>query len=174
MVFRSKTARRDHPVAVEYTETAASAASTLQIREAVYEALDGAGDVFIHGRWQLSANGMYVFPYDIEVGASLFGRQGYPFPIYQNVRLGLDSTRRVLVSPNLDTFRLDNLWDLDMRVSKQVKLHRLNATLIADVFNVFNSNTELVRNRNVGSSTFDQLAQNLSPRIVRFGFRVGF
>jgi hypothetical protein len=31
-----------------------------------------------------------------------------------------------------------------------------------------------VRNRNAASPTFDALAQNLSPRIVRFGLKVGF
>jgi hypothetical protein len=45
---------------------------------------------------------------------------------------------------------------------------------IADLFNVFNANTELVRNRNAASPTYGQLSQNLSPRILRFGLRVGF
>jgi hypothetical protein len=42
------------------------------------------------------------------------------------------------------------------------------------VFNVFNGNTALVRNNNVLSTSFNALAQNLSPRIARIGVVVGF
>jgi hypothetical protein len=134
----------------------------------------GTGDIFMSAKWQLSANGVYQFPRDIEVGASLFGRQGYPFPVYRNASLGLDGSRRVLVTPAIDTFRFANLWDLDLRVAKTVRLERLNLQVMADLFNVFNSNTELVRNRNAASPNFRELAANLSPRIVRFGVRVNF
>jgi hypothetical protein len=140
----------------------------------VRSAGSGSGDIFIHGKWQFNAAGMYMLPYDIVLGANVFGRQGYPFPIYRSVALGRDGTRRVLVSPELDTFRLDNLWNVDMRVSRDFKFRRVNIEAIADVFNLLNANTELVRNRNAGATTFEQLAQNLSPRIVRFGLRVGF
>jgi hypothetical protein len=37
-----------------------------------------------------------------------------------------------------------------------------------------NANTELNRQRNITSSAFGRLTQNLSPRILRFGVRVGF
>jgi len=37
-----------------------------------------------------------------------------------------------------------------------------------------NSNTALVRNRNVASPNFQQLAQNLSPRILRLGVKIDF
>ena len=62
----------------------------------------------------------------------------------------------------------------DARVSKRFTLDRLNLQLIADAFNVLNANTELQRERNVGSPNFGRLNQNLSPRILRFGVRVGF
>ena len=134
----------------------------------------GAGDIFIHSKWQINANGLYQAPWGINLAANVFGRQGYPFPVYRNAALGVDGTRRVLVSPKLDTFRLDNLWDLDVRASKVFRLDRMNIEGIADLFNVMNANTELVRNRNAGSTAFNSLAQNLSPRILRFGVRVTF
>jgi hypothetical protein len=80
----------------------------------------------------------------------------------------------VLVSPDLDAFRYDDLWNLDLRAAKSFRLARTNLEVIADLFNVLNANTELVRNRNAGSTSFDQLQQILSPRILRFGIRVGF
>jgi hypothetical protein len=140
----------------------------------VRSSASGIGDMFIHGRWQLSANALYILPGEVELGASLFGRQGYPYPVYRDVTLGRDSSRRVLVSPELDSIRHDDLWNLDMRVARSFRLGNTTAQFIADLFNVFNANTVLVRNRNIDSPSFGRIAQNLSPRIVRFGARVGF
>jgi hypothetical protein len=39
---------------------------------------------------------------------------------------------------------------------------------------VFNANTALVRVNDVASTSFNALAQNLSPRIFRVGLVVGF
>ena len=80
----------------------------------------------------------------------------------------------MLVSPELDTFRLDDLWNLDLRAAKTFRISDRSIEVIADLFNVLNSNTELVRNRNAGSTAFDTLTQNLSPRILRLGARFSF
>jgi hypothetical protein len=45
---------------------------------------------------------------------------------------------------------------------------------MGDLFNVFNANTALVRGRNAAAATFNQISQNLSPRILRFGLRATF
>lgn len=140
----------------------------------VRSAGSGAGDVFIHGKWQVSANAVYEGPYGVVFGGSLFGRQGYPLPIYRSIALGQDLTQRVIVSPELDSFRYDDLWNLDLRAAKSFRLARTNLEVMADLFNVLNANTELVRNRNAGSTSFHQLQQILSPRILRFGVRFGF
>jgi hypothetical protein len=135
----------------------------------------GAGDAFVNGQWQINVNGAYQLPYQIEVAGNLFGRQGNPMPIFQSASLGLDGSQRVLVSPEIDTFRLDDIWNLDLRGTKYVQLDRLQLTLIADLFNVFNSNMALNRQRNIATPlTFNRITQNLSPRILRFGVRVGF
>ncbi len=134
----------------------------------------GSGDIFIHAKWQINANGLYQLPGGVDLAANVFGRQGYPFPIYRSVGLGTDSTRRVLVSPELDTFRLDNLWNLDLRAAKTFHVGRTNLEVMGDLFNVFNANTALVRGRNIGAATFNQISQNLSPRILRFGLRATF
>jgi hypothetical protein len=134
----------------------------------------GSGDIFVNSKWTFNANGAYQFPWGLEAGASVFGRQGYPFPIYRSAALGVDSAVRVLVSPAVDSFRLPNLWDTDLRLAKSLALGKANLQILGDLFNLFNSNTALVRNRNVTSSSFEQLTQNLSPRIFRIGVRVGF
>ncbi|MBI3261699.1 MAG: TonB-dependent receptor [Acidobacteria bacterium] len=135
----------------------------------------GAGDVFINGKWQVNLNGMYQLPwYEIEVAGNLFGKQGTPFPFWKDGNLGNDGSNRILVTPKVDTERFDNLWNLDLRVAKTFHYDRFSAQLIADLFNVFNSDTELNRERNIASPNFDRLNVNLSPRIVRLGVRLGF
>ncbi len=134
----------------------------------------GAGDVFVNGQWQINVNGAYDLGRGFEVAGNFFGRQGNPYPIFQSATLGNDGSMRVLVSPELDTFRFDDIWNLDLRGSKTFTYQRLNMQLVADLFNVFNANTELNRQRNVLSPAFGQLTQNLSPRILRFGVRFGF
>jgi hypothetical protein len=143
----------------------------------------GSGDIFVNAKWQFNANGVYVLPYNIDAGLSVFGRQGYPFVPFRQTALGADSVR-VLIVPEIDTFRLENLWNTDLRFAKRWDLNRGYFTVIADLFNVFNANTALVRNRNAapaaGSTsgepgpTFRTISQNLSPRIWRFGVKVGF
>jgi hypothetical protein len=135
---------------------------------------NAAGSVFINARWQFNANAMYQAAYGIEVAGNVFGRQGYPFPLFRSQTLGADSGLQVLVTPQIDTFRYDNVWNTDLRVARTFKLRSVNVRLIGDLFNVLNANTALVRNNNVLSTSFNALAQNLSPRIFRAGVVVGF
>ncbi len=134
----------------------------------------GSGDAFVNGKWQVNINGAYQMPYGLEVAGNLFGRQGNPLPIFRSASLGLDGSQRVLVSPEIDTFRLDDIWNLDLRATKYATLGRVQATFVADLFNVLNSNVALNRQRNVASPVFNRITQNLSPRILRFGVRLGF
>ena len=137
----------------------------------------GSGNIYINARWQFNANGLYQAPYGIDVSANVFGRQGYPFPLFRqgtNATLGADSALAVLVTPQIDTFRYPDLWNTDLRASRTFKVNVVTIRGILDCFNVFNSNTVLVRNNNIASTSFNAIAQNLSPRIFRVGVVVGF
>jgi len=136
-------------------------------------ASSGSGTVYINAKWQVNANAMYVMPKAIEVSANVFGRQGYPYPLFRTQALGGESLS-VLVTPTIDYFRYDNVWDTDLRVARGFTLHTVNLRVTGDVFNVFNANTVLVRNNNILSTTFNQIGQNLSPRILRIGVQVRF
>ena len=93
----------------------------------------------------------------------------------RNAALGSEGTVRVLLNENLDTIRFETLWNLDLRVAKTAKFgSRASMQLIADLFNVLNSNTEITRERNAAATTFRVLGSNLSPRILRFGARLSF
>ncbi len=138
---------------------------------------NGQGNVYINARWQFNANGMYEAPYGIQVAANVFGRQGYPYPLYRpgtTAALGSDSSLNVLVSPTFDYIRYPNVWDTDVRVAREFKFNSISLRGMFDVFNLMNANTVLVRNGNVTSTSFNQIAQNLSPRIARIGVQIGF
>ena len=65
--------------------------------------------------------------------------------------------------------------DVDLRLAKNFKLgDRGRITLSAEVFNVFNSNTEMNRINQANSSAYGRLDEILAPRIARFGARVSF
>jgi hypothetical protein len=138
----------------------------------------GAGNIYTNAKWQFNANGLYQAPYHIELSVNIFGRQGYPYPLYRQgttAALGADSSLQVLVTPTIDYLRYPNLWDTDFRVAREFKAREsINIRAILDVFNIFNENTALVRNNNIASPTFNALAQNLSPRIARVGLVIGF
>ena len=136
-------------------------------------ASNSSGTVYINAKWQLNANAMYVAPFGIETSANVFGRQGYPFPLFRQQTLGGESLS-VHVTPAIDYFRYDNVWDTDVRAARAFKLQGVSLRLVGDVFNLFNANTVLVRNNNILSTTFNQIGQNLSPRIVRLGLEVKF
>ena len=134
----------------------------------------GSGSIYINAKWQFNANGMVQIPYGLELSGNVFGRQGYPFPLFRQVSLGVDTGTQVLVTPEIDTFRYPNLWNTDLRLAKDFTASRVHLRVIGDLFNVFNANTALVRNNNITSPTFNALAQNLSPRIFRIGAVLGF
>jgi hypothetical protein len=138
----------------------------------------GAGNIYINAKWQFNVNGMYEAPYGIEVSANVFGRQGYPYPMFRQgttATLGGDSTLSVLVTPQIDYFRYPDLWNTDLRAARTFKVNGgVTIRGIFDLFNAFNANTALLRSNNVAATNFNVLVQNLSPRIARVGLVVGF
>ena len=79
----------------------------------------------------------------------MFGRQGYPFPLFRTQALGADAGLQVRLTPEIDTFRYDNVWNTDLRVARSFKLRNVRLRVIGDMFNVFNANTVLIRNNNI-------------------------
>ncbi len=137
----------------------------------------GAGSIYTNAKWQFNVSGLYQAPYGIELSANIFGRQGYPYPLFRqgtSAALGADSSLQIVVTPGIDRLRYPNVWDTDFRISREFKAERISVRTIFDVFNLFNANTALVRNNNIAASTFNALAQNLSPRIARAGVVIGF
>jgi len=134
----------------------------------------GKGDIFYNARWQLNANGFYQLPAGFEVGANLFGRQGYVFPQIFQVTAGGDGRVRALATATLDEVRYPNLWDLDLRVAKAINLQRARFLLSLDLFNTLNADTVLSQNRNLAAGAFGTINEIISPRIARLGVKFQF
>lgn len=131
-------------------------------------------DIFLNAKWQFTAEAFYQLPKGIELAGVVFGRQGYPFVPFRSVVLGNADQIRVLLTPRVDTFRLPNVWNTDLRVSRPFRVNRATISVAADLFNVFNSNTELIRVRNADAANYRMITSWLSPRILRLGLRIGF
>jgi hypothetical protein len=136
----------------------------------------GSGkNYYTSAKWQVNLNGMVQLPGGFEAAANLFGRQGYPKPVYLQIDLGtLDGVPNVLAVNTTDQIRLKSLWDLDLRLAKTMRFGTSSVTLAGEIFNAFNSNTELYRNPNATSTSFNRLDEILAPRIARLSAKFSF
>jgi hypothetical protein len=136
--------------------------------------LGSGGRTFLNARWQGSASSVIRLPWNVEAAATLTGREGGPSPYIVRQSLGLDGNRPVLVTPRVDSVRLEPLWNLDARIGRSVRIGRTKVQLLADVFNVLNADTALVKDRNLRSLNFDRVTMRVSPRILRLGLRLSY
>jgi hypothetical protein len=140
----------------------------------------GKASFYTSVKWQMYANGLVQLPWGFDLSGALFGRQGGPYPLAMRLDGGQDSTLAVLVTPRIDAKRYENVWNLDLRLARALKLRGTSLTLAAEVFNVLNNGVVLSRYRYVDSSVFvstgagarpDQslgrIEEVLSPRIAR-------
>jgi Carboxypeptidase regulatory-like domain len=136
----------------------------------------GSGkNYYTSAKWQVNVNGMYQLPAGFEIAANLFGRQGYPKPVYLQLDTGaLDGLLNVLAVSSTDQIRLKNLWDLDLRLAKSIKFGGASLTVAGEIFNALNANTELYRNPNATSTSLNRLDEILAPRIARVSARFTF
>ena len=105
----------------------------------------------------------------------LFARQGFTHPIVLRLRGGADGRFRAMALPEVDSERLPDFWNLDLRVAKQIRIGgEVRLTVSGEVFNTFNSNTVLNRNREATSGVFDRLDELPNPRIIRLGAQLRF
>jgi Carboxypeptidase regulatory-like domain len=134
----------------------------------------GKSQIYSSSKWTFSANALYQLPWALEISGALYGRQGYLFPVYLNLPADKDGTLSVLGVPSVDTERLDKLWNLDLRLAKNMKLGNTNLVLSAEAFNVLNNDLILARTLRANTPTFRRADEVLNPRVVRFGIRYAF
>ena len=130
-------------------------------------------------RYQIVANGSYEGPWGLNFGANLVTRQGYAEPFFRsNVSTGDPLGRKtVLLTQNVDDFRLPAVSSLDGRVEKRFTFGTTHIALDFDVFNVLNSGTVLGKQydaRLTGATGFGNTLEIMNPRIARLGFFLRF
>jgi hypothetical protein len=145
------------------------------------------GFVRTNSRWQFNISGLYQLPGGITVAGNFFGREGFPQRYVVEVRTHdvASSMPRVLIG-RMGDHRLENVYELDLRLEKEFLLGRVRVVPSLDAFNVTNENMVLARVGLVGSydatrarrfvqnPRFNQIAEVESPRIFRAGVRVSF
>ena len=103
------------------------------------------GNDFISAKWNVNLTGAYIMPWDINLGASLSARQGYPRPFRSNVSGLPGGTIGVVLDP-IGDIRFDNVYELDLRIAKDFRfMNRVGMTLSGDLFNAPNKRTILQR-----------------------------
>ena len=138
--------------------------------------LDGAQTGTANARWVGKLTGLYVLPwYDIGVSGFLNMRQGYPFNRYilSPSRTGGIGTANVDIDRWGDV-RLDNFYQVDMRLEKQFTFGRTKWAAAFDVFNLLNSNVVLGRTAQQNSTRANFVTEVLAPRVARVGVRLNF
>lgn len=136
-------------------------------------ASSSGADGYINSRWSASLNGVYQARYGIILGAAVIGREGYIIPYYHQQRIA-GSNQQILIG-EFDDNRLDDVFQLDFRVSKDFSLPGdVVMNLSADLFNATNERTVLWRTNRVNTSSANRIAEIHSPRVWRFGARLKF
>jgi hypothetical protein len=132
-------------------------------------------DVFLNSKWQFNVNGMYQLGYGINVAGNFLGRQGYPTIYYHRVVNPDAFTTFIRIKPfDVDQFRFPDVYTVDGRVEKDLKLQRTNVTLLMEGFNLFNKAYTLQQQSRINTATANEVREILSPRIIRFGARFTF
>jgi hypothetical protein len=144
------------------------------------------GNDFISAKWNLNLTGAYIMPWDVNIGASLSARQGYPRPFRANVtglNIGSGGAIGVVLDP-IGTDRFDNVYELDLRLAKDFRLmNKVGLTVSGDLFNAPNKRTILQRetllinNAAAGvtsRSGANRITEMQSPRIWRLGAKFNF
>jgi hypothetical protein len=153
---------------------------TCQNNSQVYQESLGSGgfsQVFIGSKWNFNVTGLYQLPWNFNVAANLYGRQGYRNPYFVNVDTNNgEGTRLVLLDA---TTRLKDVYNLDLRLEKVIPIAaKASLTLSVDMFNVMNDNTVLQRENDAtgsgGAAAAGLIDEIQNPRALRFGARLSF
>ena len=137
--------------------------------------------------WTFSVSGLYQLPLGFTVSGALAGRQGFPEQYYVLVdpHDTLGGQIAVLTAP-IGTYRLPDVYELDLRVANTFKAGPVSLTPSLSVFNATNANTVLARRLQTGTynsardvpfrpdSRFNEISDFESPRIFQVGLQIAF
>jgi hypothetical protein len=140
----------------------------------------GAGDVYLTPpSLQVAVNGMIRGPFGVDVAAHFTARPGYPEPFFQSLVATSDALgpKTVLLTKNVDDFRLPTVRSLDGRAERAWVFAGIHIAVDVDVFNLLNADTVLAKQydaRLTGATGFDQVLQIMNPRVLRITAKLFF
>jgi hypothetical protein len=147
----------------------------------VVSAAGGSGKSSIYmvqPKYQIIANGVYQFKYDIDFGVSYILRQGYPMPWNRSTSGGftdpLGSTKSLLLPDDFGYARLPAISTVDVRIGKRLKAGPVTMNFDVDMFNLLNKSTDLGREYRYTSANYTLVREIMQPRILRLGLRLQF
>jgi hypothetical protein len=144
-------------------------ASTYYQNAAAYREV---GNRLTSANWNYRLLGRYEFPYQIGFATNLRVQSGWPWARRISAPLPNLGTVFFFVEP-IENNRSDTVTIVDLRVDKTFEVGRYQFTIIADGFNVMNSNA--VTNFNLLNGTqFNRIIAPLDPRTLMLGFRFEF
>jgi hypothetical protein len=144
------------------------------------------GGVYINSKWSYNLTGVVQLPVGFSLGASALGRQGYPLPYVARINTGPNTQggegfKQVLIVDEVDDFRLEDVFNLDLRLAKDFRFNNVGLTLSVDAFNVTDERTilqrgngRLFRSRTAVQNSANRITEAQSPRVFRFGARLTF
>jgi hypothetical protein len=138
----------------------------------------GLDNVFVNAKWIFRMSGAYTVPV-VKMGVAGFfnARSGYPFLAGVNVPSSLRNGAGavVVILDNVGEVRLPTMQQLDVKIDRPFLLfNRLRVVASMDLFNLLNTNTTLAERRTQNANNANTIANIVSPRVLRFGFRVTF
>jgi hypothetical protein len=160
--------------------------------EGLWDLADGAGDPvaeetgttsvfgatsFPNSRWTFAVSGMVRVapqrPWGFNVAAALTGREGFLLPY--DVVLVTGDGRKVAVqaTPHADSFRYPDVYQVDLRLERELRRGDFRAAIGLDVFNLFNDTPALLRQRELNSPSGNALLEAVGARTLRLGLRLG-
>ncbi|MBW3670851.1 MAG: carboxypeptidase regulatory-like domain-containing protein [Acidobacteria bacterium] len=138
------------------------------------------GNVWINSRWSYVLTGVYQIPViETNLGVNINGREGYPLLYGHTVRVSDRTEKTVLAVDDATQERLDDIFQVDMRISKDFNFGGVGLQIGADVFNLTNEQTIMQRSSDLvrrGSeiAAANRITELQSPRIWRVGARINF
>lgn len=142
----------------------------------------GKAGVFPFSEWQLKFSGVYQLPWQISVGGFLRYQQGYVLPLFADISDGTfnatyATTHHLILVEPFGSRRYDNIFTADLSFEKDFTLGKAGQIgLMADVFNITNTNTTIQQSRNVSASSgrAGTITEYIAPRALKLGVRYSF
>ncbi|MEM6796111.1 MAG: carboxypeptidase regulatory-like domain-containing protein [Acidobacteriota bacterium] len=140
-------------------------------------ARSAADDRWVDGRWSFDVVGVVQVarnrPWGFDLSAHVHGRDGYPIP-YSLTVASADRLREVQVTSEADSYRLEDVFTVDLRVEKALSIGALETVLSLDVLNALDEGFILERQTRLSSPVTGSALASLSPRVVQLGVRVAW